>query len=81
MVDSNGIAGLTEDFENILGGVREEVSRVRVLALPNPVHDPAAIGMDETAQELPRVVVNDLSLPIRQPDRALVLQAGAVLRE
>jgi hypothetical protein len=45
------------------------------------VHGPAAVGVDQPAHELPRVGVDDLALPWRQDDRALVLASAPHLRE
>jgi hypothetical protein len=67
---------------------REEVPRVLVLGdaparqlRPEAVRRAAPVGVDEPAQELARVAVDDVALPGLEDDRAEVLGPGAVLRE
>src|SRR5439155_22805776 len=58
---------------------REEVARI-VLAV-HAVQHAAAVGVDEAAHELARKVLDDLRLPRRELDLALVLPSSAVLGE
>ena len=63
--------------------LRELVAHVLVPALRvlDAIDVPRAIGVDQSAHELIGVSVDDPLLPRHQRDAALVLAAGAVLRE
>jgi hypothetical protein len=79
--DADGIAGLLEDPEDVLGAVPEEIARVGVPPPLDPVHGPASVGVEKAPQELPGISTNQLSLPVAQDDGALVLLPGPMLRE
>ena len=79
--DTDSSARLSEDLTDVGGSIREEISRIGVLPLPNSVHDSATVRMDQPAQEFLRFVGSDLRLPRREPDAALMLPPRTMLRE
>jgi hypothetical protein len=86
-LDAELVEGVGVELPDVVGDVGEEVPGVFVaLALAGddllgPVGDPAAVGVDEPADEFPRMNADDFLLPGFEDDRALVLLAGAVLGE
>src|SRR6266581_8844775 len=72
-----------EDRLDVGGFVAEEVARVLVgLAVDDDTVDhPAAVGVDQSANQRPRMFFDDCALPVRQHDRPLVLLAQTVLRQ
>jgi len=86
--DAEPLAVLAEERADVCRQVREEVARILVLGDPparqlrlEAIDRPAAIAVDQTAQELLRVAVDDLPLPIREHDPAQVLAARTGLRK
>jgi hypothetical protein len=75
------IARISEDLEDVLREVREEVTRILVPALGNAVNHPTPAGVNQASQELARVLPHDGNLPGGKNDRAPVLGTDAVLRE
>src|SRR3954468_2140916 len=74
------LAALTEEPSDVGRQVAEEVARIGVLghaargqARLEAVDRPAAVGVDQAAHEGPRIALDDLALPRREDDRALVL--------
>jgi hypothetical protein len=63
--------------------VDEHVPRIDVdpVLLADEVGDPAAVGVEEAAQEMAGMSGNDFPLPISQHDRPVVLLARPVLRQ
>ena len=86
-LDADLVERVGEEPPDVVRLVGEEVPGVFVaLALAGdeagrPVGDAAAVGVDEAADELPGVRVDDGLLPGVEGDEALVLLAGAVLGE
>lgn len=86
-VDAHAVQGVGKELPDVVGFVGEEIPGVLIaLALTGdeagrPVRDATAVGVDEPADEFPRVSVDDFLLPGFEDDRALVLLAGAVLRK
>lgn len=86
-LDVNAVEGGAQDFHDVLRLVGEEVARVLVPFLPardrapDPVGDAAAVGVEQAADQFLGVAVDNVALPGSQFDPALVLPAGAVLRE
>ncbi len=85
---SKRVARGAEQGADVRRQVREEVARIgvfrdapaRQLRL-EAVRRPAAVGVDQAADEVARISVDDLLLPVLERDLALVLAATAVLRE
>src|SRR6266536_2591815 len=63
--------------------VAEEVARVLVGLPPNDdtVDHSATVGVDQSADQRPRMLLDDRALPVRQHDPPLVLLARTVLRQ
>jgi hypothetical protein len=86
-LDADVVQGVGKELPDVVGLVGEEIPGVLIaLALTGdeagrPVRDATAIGVDEPADEFPRMSVDDFLLPGFEDDRALVLLAGAVLGE
>lgn len=77
-------AAQSEDVEGLVG---EEIAGVLVAlqfaghAALCPVGRAAAVGVEQSAEEWPRVGVDDVLLPLLEHDVPCVLGAGPVLRE
>src|SRR5947208_1519086 len=72
-----------EDRLDVVRLVAEEVARVLVGLPPDDdtVDHPATVGVDQSADQRPRMLLDDRALPVRQHDRPLVLLARTVLRQ
>src|SRR5438067_7845711 len=86
--DAEQLAVLGEDRADVGGEVREEVARIRVRPSPadgkvdrEAVDGAAAVRVDEPADQLARMRVRDLSLPVDELDAPLVLLPRPVLGE
>jgi hypothetical protein len=66
-------------LQNVLRTIRKRIRRVVSASDDTPVSGP--VGFDEASQELSWMTRHDLSLPRLENETALVLAAGAVLRE
>src|SRR3954453_526805 len=85
--DPELVEGVGEDAADVVGGVAEEGARIGVAlgggaqrAL-RPVRDATAVGLDEPADQRPRIYANHLQLPGFQDDRPRVLHPRPVLRQ
>jgi hypothetical protein len=78
-MDLDPVARVPENLEDVFRIVREEVARIRVLPTRNAVDDSAPVGVDETADQLARVGLDESNLPIIQDDRTAVLPPWPVL--
>jgi hypothetical protein len=85
MLDTEQVERPLAQLEDVLGAVGEEVARVLVpLSLAadqslGPVGDPTPVGVEQSAQEAPRVLFHDGRLPGLQHDGPLVLVPRAML--
>src|SRR3954469_23796114 len=85
--DPELVEGVGEDAADVVGGVAEEVARVGVAlgcaAHPalRPVRDATAVGVDEPADQRPRICANHLQLPGFQDDPPRVFHPWPVLRQ
>src|SRR3954447_5371110 len=76
-----------EDVADVVGGIAEEVARIRVAlrgaAHPafRPVRDATAVGVDEPADQRPRICADHLQLPGIQDDPPRVLHPRPMLWE
>ena len=87
-VDAEQIAREAEQAADIRREVREEVAAIRVLGhaatwqtCREAVRRTTAVGMDQAADELAGVTIDDPLLPGLEHNRALMLSAGPVLRK
>jgi hypothetical protein len=79
VTDLDPVAGVPEELEDVRRIVREEVARVRVLPPRNAIDDSAPVGVDEAADQLARVGLDESNLPVLQDDRTAVLPPWPVL--
>ena len=81
--DANLIEHAAEHADNVGRFVAEEVSRVGVglVAPPDRIERAASVGVDQPAQQFPRVIGDEVSLPLLEDDRSLVFSARPVLRK
>lgn len=81
MTDLDPVAGVLEDLEDVRRIVREEVAWVRVLPPRNAIDDSTPVGVDEAADQLPRIALDESNLLVLQDDRTAVLPPWPVLGE
>ena len=60
-IDSNQRVCPCEQAEDVVRSVREEVARV--LATIHTIHTPAAVGVDQTSEEVLRMLDDKIFLP------------------
>src|SRR5699024_5582672 len=81
--DPQSVQGLGEQTDDVGGDVGEVVTRILVVALPVPLPDAivrtAAVGVDETPDELFCVFLDHGLLPGLQDDESVVFLARTVL--
>jgi hypothetical protein len=79
-MDTHEVAGVAEDGTDVIRHLREPVSRTAPIAAAC-IDEPVAIGVDQATEQLVRMIVDQLLLPILEADQPLVLPSGSMLRE
>ena len=82
-LDSDPVAELAKKPADVVRAIAELVARINVgpFRVPDRVGRAAAVGLDQAAQEPPRMGLDDRLLPRLEHDRPPMLHPGSVLGE